>query len=76
MFPEEAPLIIMDNKSSVCVAKNDNNTKHIRHISIRMHFVKQSEEFIFHKTVRCEGGLQLSDIGTNNVREYILNPRL
>ena len=24
----------------------------------------------------CEGGLQLVDIGTNNVREYELNPML
>ena len=29
-----------------------------------------------HKTVWCEGGLQLVDIGTSNVREYQLNPRL
>ena len=29
-----------------------------------------------HKIEWCEGGLQLADIGTNNVREDVLNPRL
>ena len=29
-----------------------------------------------HKTVWCEGGIKLAEIGTKNVGEYILNPRL
>ena len=29
-----------------------------------------------HKTVCCEGGLQLEDIGTKNIREDEFNPRL
>ena len=37
---KKSPIIIMDSKSSVCMAKNGNDTKHTRHISIRMHFVR------------------------------------
>ena len=31
--PEQAHLIILDNKSSVCMDKNYKDTKHTRHIS-------------------------------------------
>ena len=40
IVPEEAPPIILDSKSSVCMAKNGKDTKHIRHISRRIHFVR------------------------------------
>ena len=40
IVPEEAPLIILDIKSSVCKAKNVNNTKQTRHIERRIHFKK------------------------------------
>ena len=66
----------MDGKSSVCMANNAKYTKHTRHIDRRMHSVRNSEECNFHKKVRCEWGLQLSDIETNNVRGYELNPIL
>ena len=33
MVPEEAPLIVLDSKSAVCMAKNGKYTKHTRHIS-------------------------------------------
>ena len=36
---EEDLLIILDSKSSMCMAKNGKDTKHIRHISRRMLFV-------------------------------------
>ena len=29
-----------------------------------------------HKKVWCEGDIQLADIGTKNVREFLLNPIL
>ena len=58
------------------MAKNGKDTKHTIHIYRRMHLVRNSEEWNLHNTVWCEGGLQLSDIGTNIVREYELNPRL
>ena len=38
IFPEEDPLIFLDNKYAMCMAKNGNDTKHTRHIARRMHF--------------------------------------
>ena len=35
MVPKEAPLIVLDSKSAMCMAKNGKNTKHTRHIAIR-----------------------------------------
>ena len=58
------------------MAKNGKETKHTRHISRIIHYLINDEEFNFHKTVWCEGGLKLADIGTKNVREYGFNPRL
>ena len=43
MVPEEVPLIILDFKSANCMAKNGKDTKHTRHISGRMHFVRNGE---------------------------------
>ena len=76
MVPKEAPLIVLDSKSSMCMAKNGKDTKHIRHIARRMHFVRNGKKCKMHKIDWCEGGLQLSDIGTNNVSEPDLTPRM
>ena len=37
IVPEEYPLIVLDNKSAMCMAKNGKNTKHTRHIARIMH---------------------------------------
>ena len=50
------------------MAKNYKDTKHTRHISRRMHFVRNGEECNLHKTAWCEVGLQLAYIGTKNGR--------
>ena len=42
-FPKEAPLIVLDSKSSMCMAKNGRDTKHTRHIARRMHFVRNGD---------------------------------
>ena len=55
---------------------NGNYTNHTRHISRIMPFVRNGEKFNFRHTVWCEGGLQLSEIVTTNVREDEFNPRL
>ena len=39
MVPKEAPLIVLDSKSTMCMAKNVRDTKHTRHIARRIHFV-------------------------------------
>ena len=39
IVPEESPLIILDSKSAVCMAKNGKDSKHTRHIARRVHFL-------------------------------------
>ena len=39
IVPKEAPIIIWDSKSNVCMAKNVNDTNHTRHISRRLNVV-------------------------------------
>ena len=43
MVPKEAPLIVLDKKSAMCMAKNGRDTKHTRNIVRRMHFVRNRE---------------------------------
>ena len=76
MVPKEAPLVVLDSKSAICMAKNGRDTKHTRHISRRMHFLRNGEKCKMHKIDWCAGGLQLVDIGTNNVSEPDLTPRM
>ena len=40
IVPKEAPLIVLDSKYAMCMAKNGKDTKHTRHISSRMHSVR------------------------------------
>ena len=75
-FPEEAPLIILDSKSVVCMDKNGNDTKHTRNIARIVHFVRNFENCKIHKIDWCEGGLQFKDIASKNVDENNLNPRM
>ena len=73
IVPEEVSIIILDSKSSVCIASNDKDTKHTRHIVRIVNFVKNGENFKIHKIDWCEGGLQLIDIATKNFGENYLN---
>ena len=76
IVPEEAPLIVLDSNFSMCMAKNGKDIKHTRHIARRMNFVRNGEKCKMHKIDRFEGGLQLEDIGTKNVSEPDLTPRM
>ena len=76
MVPKEAPLIVLDSKYAMLMAKNGKDTKHTRHIARRMHFLRNKEKCKMHKIDWCEGGLQLADIGTKNVIEPDLTPRM
>ena len=60
MVPEEAPLIVLDSTSAMCMAKNGKDNKHTRHISRRIHLVRNGEKCKMHKIDWCEGGLQLA----------------
>ena len=68
VVPKQAPLIILDSKSAVCIDKNGKYTEHTRHIAIMIHFLRNGEEWNIHKTVWCYGDLKLEDIGTKDVR--------
>ena len=59
MVPKEAPLIVLDGKSDMCMAKNGKDIKHTIHIARRMHFVRNGEKCKMHKIEWCEGGLQM-----------------
>ena len=76
IVPEKYPVIVLDSKYAMCMARNGKDTKHTRHIASRIHFVRNGEKFKMHKTDWCEGGMQLADIGTNNVGEPDLTPRM
>ena len=76
VVPKEAPLIVLDSKSAMCMAKNGRGIKHTRHISRRMQFVRNGEKCKMHKIDWCEGGMQLADIGTKNLSEPDLTPRM
>ena len=41
-----------------------------------MHFVRNGDKCNMHKIDWCEGGLQLKDIGTKNISETDLTPRM
>ena len=64
MVPKEAPLIVLDRKSAMCMAKNGRDIKHTIHITRIMYFVRNGEKCKMHRIEWCEGGLQLADIGT------------
>ena len=51
IVPEEAPLIALDIKSAICMAKNGMDTKHTRHIARRMNLVRNGEKSICTKSV-------------------------
>ena len=76
IVPEESPLIVLYSKSAMCMDKNGRDTKHTRHIAIIMHFVRNGEKWKMHKIDWCEGGMQLADIGTKNISETDLTPRM
>ena len=58
------------------MANNGKDNKHTRHISRRIHFVRTGENCKMHKIDWCEGGLQLANIGTNNVGDSDLTPKM
>ena len=76
IVPEESPLIVLDSKSDMCMSKSGKDTKHTRHIAKIMYFVTNGEICKMQKIDWCEGGMQLADIGTKNVSEPDLTPRI
>ena len=76
IVPEEDTFIFLNDKYAMCMSNNGKDTKHTRHIVRRMHFIRNGEKCKMHKIDWCEGGLQLAYIGTKNVSEPYLTPRM
>ena len=57
----------MDIKSAVCVSNNVKDNNHTSHIYRRVNFVRNGEKCKFHQIEWFEGGLQFTNIETNNV---------
>ena len=55
------------------MANNHKYTKQTRHISMIINFVRNGEECNLYNAVWCAGGMQVVDVGTNNVREEEFN---
>ena len=72
--PEEASLIVLDNRSAMCMAKNGKDIKHTRNIARIMYLVRNGEKCKMHNIDWSEGGLQLADIYTKKVGENDLTP--
>ena len=51
MVPKEAPLIVLDSKSAMCMAKNGKDIKHTRHIARIMHLVRNGGKFKMKKLI-------------------------
>ena len=48
---EEDPLIVLDIKYAMYMAKNGKDNKNTRHIAMRMHFVRNGEIFKIQKSI-------------------------
>ena len=44
IVPEEAHLIILDNKSAVCMSNNVKDANNTKHIPRRVHFLRNGEK--------------------------------
>ena len=56
IVPEEAPLIVLDIKSAMCMDKNGKDTKHTRHIASRIHFLRNG------KNSRCTKSIGVKEV--------------
>ena len=67
-------MVVLDSKSAMCMANNGKDSKHTRHISSRINFLRNGENCRMQKIDWCEGGLQLAYIPTKNFGEPNLTP--
>ena len=69
LVPEESPLIILDSKFNLCMDNIVKETKHTRHISRGVPFVRNGENCNMKKIEWYEVGLKWTDIATKNFSE-------
>ena len=53
MVPEKAAFIVLDSKSSMCMANNGKDTKHNRNIARIMKSIRNGEKCKIHKIDWC-----------------------
>ena len=68
IVPEETPIIILDSKSATCMAKNGTDTKHTSHITRRVHFVSNWENW---KCTRLTGQREVCNWKTFPLRMLV-----
>ena len=73
---EEAPLIVLDSKSTIYMANNGKYNNHTRQIERMMYFLRNGEKCKMHKIDQCEGGLKLAYIGNRNYDEHDLTQKI
>ena len=66
IIPQESPLVVLDSKYAMCMAKNGKDTKHTRQTARRINYVRNGEKCKMYNIDWCEGGLQLAKIYTKN----------
>ena len=71
IVPEEDPLIVLDSKSAIYMAKNGKDTKHTIQIARRMHFVSNGEKCKVHKIDWCEQGCRVQQFLKPNVFQLV-----
>ena len=76
IVPEEVPLNKLDIKSDVCMANNGKDTKHTRHISIQVHFMRNGDKCKMNNIDWCKRDMKISYIAAKNIGENDLNPRM
>ena len=76
IFPEQSPLFILYSKSAMCMANNVKDIKHTRHVSRRVYFARNGENFKIHDIYWYEGCPQLAVIANKNVGEKDSNIRM
>ena len=73
---EEAPLIVLDSRSTMFMTKNGKDTKNTRYIARRIYLVRNGRKYKMHNIDWCERGLKLADIASKNVDEPDLTPMI
>ena len=76
IVPQKSPIVVLDNKSAVCMDKNGKDTKYTRHIARIENFVRNGDRFKIHKIYWWERSLQLADIATENVGANDFNTKI
>ena len=49
IVPQEATIIVLDIKSTVCMDKNGKDNKHTRHIARRVNLVRNGKKYKMHR---------------------------